>query len=103
MIQRVYVDTFKTGEFSRLTGIAIKTLQKWDREGRFKASRTTTDRRFYTHEHLAKIRGKQGVDRLTIVYLRVSSNAQKPDLAKQRLAVEQLCAARGYAVSEWMD
>ena len=41
--------------------------------------------------------------RLTIVYLRVSSSAQKSGLVNQRFAVEQFCVAKGYAVSKWMD
>lgn len=97
------METFKTGEFSRLTGVAIKTLQKWDREGKLKSSRTASNRRFYTHDHLAQVTGRKVIDRLTIVYLRVSSNAQKPDLINQRASLEQFCVARGFAVSEWVD
>jgi predicted site-specific integrase-resolvase len=35
--------------------------------------------------------------------MRVSSNAQKPDLKNQRSILEQFCAAKGYAVSEWVE
>ena len=97
------METFKTGEFSQLTGVRIKTLQKWDREKKLIANRTGSNRRFYTHEHLSKITGKKVAERLTMVYLRVSSSAQKPDLLNQRIRVEQLCAARGYTVSEWYE
>jgi DNA-binding transcriptional MerR regulator len=40
---------YKPGEFAKLIGIHIKTLQKWDRDGKLKAYRTPTNRRFYTH------------------------------------------------------
>ena len=40
---------------------------------------------------------------VTIAYLRVSSQAQKPDLANQKAALEQFCIARGMAVDEWIS
>ena len=97
------MDTYKAGEFASIVGVSVKTLQKWDRSKRLVADRTVTNRRYYTSEHLAKIRGKRVDKRTTVVYLRVSSNAQKPDLANQRIAVEQLCSARGYTVNDWIS
>lgn len=41
---------YKPGEFAKLIGVHIKTLQKWDREGKLVAHRSPTNRRFYTHE-----------------------------------------------------
>ena len=41
---------YKPGEFSKLIGIHIKTLQRWDKEGKLKAYRGPTNRRFYTQE-----------------------------------------------------
>ena len=41
---------YKPGEFAKLIGVHIKTLQKWDREGKLVAYRSPTNRRFYTHE-----------------------------------------------------
>lgn len=41
---------YKPGEFAKLIGVHIKTLQKWDKEGKLIANRTPTNRRFYTHE-----------------------------------------------------
>ena len=85
--------------------MSVKTLQRWDREGRLKpAARTPGNRRLYTPEQwnqvLKRISKTQPV---TIAYLRVSSQAQKPDLAKQRAALEQFCTARGMAVDEWIS
>ena len=45
-----YSMIYKPGEFARLIGVCIKTLQRWDKEGILKAYRTPTNRRFYTHE-----------------------------------------------------
>ncbi len=37
-----------------------------------------------------------------MVYMRVASQAQKPDLENQRRALESFCAARGLTVDEWV-
>jgi predicted site-specific integrase-resolvase len=41
--------------------------------------------------------------RRTVVYCRVSSAGQKPDLASQVTSMEQLCLARGLAVDDWIS
>ena len=41
---------YKPGEFAKLIGVHIKTLQRWDKEGKLKAYRGPTNRRFYTQE-----------------------------------------------------
>ena len=92
-------------EFGELIGRKTKTLQKWDREGKLKAHRSpTTNRRYYTHDQYLAYRGflakEQG---LTIAYTRVSSIAQKPDLANQVKALEAYCQQNGIAVDEWMS
>src|ERR671930_2638256 len=50
--------------------------------------------------HLLRGYKKRGA---TVVYLWVSRQAQKPDLANQRTVLEQFCAARGIAVTEWVS
>ena len=84
--------------------MTVKTLQRWDREGLLVALRTPTHRRVYTDEHLYQILPqRQSQERATVVYMRVSSQAQKPDLANQRTVLEQFCAARGLAVTQWVS
>lgn len=51
---------YKSGEFARLIGISVKTLQRWDRDGVLKANRTPTGQRFYTQEHLNKFMKQKG-------------------------------------------
>jgi putative resolvase len=100
----IRMNTYTITRFSELTGFAVKTLQKWDRDKKLVPTRTPTNRRIYTDEHLRLIRGfpKESA-RKTIVYLRVSSQAQKPDLKNQRNTLEQFCASRGYEVTEWIE
>lgn len=96
---------YTIGEFAQQVGVAVKTLQKWDREGRFVAHRTLNNRRYYTDHDLALALGQEPPQaaKRTVVYCRVSSAAQKPDLTNQRHTLEQFCQARGLAVDEWVD
>ena len=41
---------YKPKQFSKMLGVSVKTLQRWDKDGRLIASRTPSNRRFYTHE-----------------------------------------------------
>lgn len=41
---------YKPKEFAGLLGVSTKTLQRWDKDGRLKASRTPTNRCYYTRE-----------------------------------------------------
>jgi predicted site-specific integrase-resolvase len=97
------MNTYTISQFSEMTGYAVKTLQGWDRSGKLKPLRTPTNRRMYTDEHLRMLRGLPKDKRKTVVYMRVSSQAQKPDLKNQRVVLEQFCATRGFAVDEWVE
>ena len=41
--------------------------------------------------------------RKTVVYTRVSSSAQKPELQNQVLAMEQFCLGKGLIIDEWIS
>jgi putative resolvase len=96
---------YTIGEFAKLAGVGVRTLQRWDREGRLKAHRTLTNRRYYTDDDLAVVLGREVpvAAQRCVAYCRVSSAAQKPDLANQRHVLEQFCSARGLAVDEWIE
>jgi putative resolvase len=49
--KKLLMKNMKIGEFSKLSEIPIRTLQRWDKEGKLKAYRTPTNRRYYTEEH----------------------------------------------------
>lgn len=96
--------TYSLKQFATLLGKHEKTLQKWDRDGTLKAHRSPTNRRFYTHdqylEYMGLIADKKGQ---TITYARVSTVAQKPDLANQIAALESYCNAHEVKVDLWMQ
>ena len=82
----------------------MKTIQKWDRLGILPAKRTITNRRYYTDDDLAAALRLPRVPRRRriIAYCRVSSQAQKPDLANQQRLLEQYCRERDIQVDEWI-
>jgi putative resolvase len=98
------MNTYTVAQFAQRLGVSVKTLQRWDREGRLKPSRTPSNRRVYTDAQLMQALQRQdALVRDTVVYMRVSSHAHKPDLRNQRTTLEQFCAARGVAVTQWMS
>lgn len=100
-------DTLTSREAADLLGVTVKTMQRWEREGRLiPASRTPTNRRVYTLEQVRRFQGLKlsGKEAWRIIgYCRVSSAAQKPDLRNQREVLEQFCAARGLANVEFVE
>lgn len=44
------ITNYKPKDFAELLGVSVKTLQRWDREGTLKTSRTPTNRRYYTYD-----------------------------------------------------
>lgn len=94
----------KPKEFAELVNRTVNTLQRWDRESRLKAYRTSTNRRYYTYDqYLEYIGQKANNSEKNIVYFRVSSSSQKEDLKNQREALEKFCAATGLVVNEWLN
>jgi len=96
--------TYSPKQFGQMIGRSVNTLQKWDRKGVLHAHRSPTNRRYYTHDRylayrglLAQASGKE------IVYARVSSVGQKPDLAHQVAALRDYCARHGYQPDEWIE
>ena len=98
------MNTYNVTEFSKIVGVSVQTLQRWDREGRLKPSRTPGNRRVYTDKDVAQALGSKlsQVDRRTVAYARVSSQAQKPDLDNQVVLLQQFCAASGIVIDEFV-
>lgn len=94
----------KTGEMAKLLGISIKTLQRWDNEGLFKAHRTPKGHRYYTYQQYLDYSGQlpkeSKSEKKTVIYARVSSSSQKDDLANQAEFLKTFANARGIIVDE---
>ena len=91
----------KPREVSAVLNVTVRTLQKWDREGKLKASRTPTNQRYYTQEQINEYLGKKNrISDKIVIYCRVSSNGQKADLQSQIEFLRQYANAKGYIVDE---
>jgi len=101
-------NTINTGKAAKLLGVTVKTLQRWEREGRLiPIARTDSNRRLYTVSQIhafVGIRQAGGKEPSRIVaYCRVSSAAQKPDLINQRRVLEEFIVAKGIANVEFVE
>lgn len=94
----------KPKDMARLLNVTVKTLQRWDNEGKLIAYRTPTGRRYYTQTQYNQLMGVIDLDgtqeKKTIIYTRVSSRSQKDDLANQERYLREFCNARGMIVDE---
>ncbi|MDB9541069.1 IS607 family transposase, partial [Anabaenopsis arnoldii] len=96
---------FKPHEFAEKIGVSVKTLQRWDSFGKLPAKRTLSGHRFYTKDDLLIAQGLKPIEskRKVIVYCRVSSSGQKPELKNQIAAMETFCLNRGLSVDDWVS
>ena len=53
------MNTYKPQEFAEMVGVSVKTLQRWDNEGKLKAFRTPSNRRYYTHNQYVEYMGER--------------------------------------------
>jgi putative resolvase len=90
---------------AKLLGLNVKTLQRWDREGKLKPiTRTSGNHRLYLESEIIALQGiKPSVPTRIVAYCRVSSPAQKPDLANQRRILEEFVVAKGLANIEFIE
>lgn len=99
-------NTYNIAQAAQYLGFKVKTLQKWDREGRLiPAYRTPTNRRVYTQSQLDDFIGRQTEEQRTriIAYCRVSSTSQKPDLNNQLAIIREYCTKAGLQNVEYIS
>lgn len=86
----------KPKEMANRLGISVKTLQRWDREGRLVAYRNIKNRRYYTEDqYLTAIGQMKAPDKVIVGYARVSSHHQTEALQNQITFIRQFVNARG--------
>ncbi|AEF97093.1 IS607 family transposase [Methanotorris igneus] len=99
-LERLY--TMK--EACELLGVHIKTLQRWDREGKIKCVRTVGGKRRVPESEIKRILGiKDKEQRKIIGYARVSSNTQKDDLERQIDAIKSYAKDRDWNIEILKD
>lgn len=77
----------------------VVCLQQWDRRGKLKSHRTQSNRRYYFKHELDSFLGIRPVkeNRSIVVYARVSSSNQKPDLKNQINILNEYIKTKGYS------
>lgn len=85
-------------------GVTVKTLQRWEKEGKLIAYRNPKGRRFYTQKQYDVYMGETKKERgKTVLYARVSNRNQKDDLKKQVDFLRQFVNANGVIVDEVIE
>jgi predicted site-specific integrase-resolvase len=84
-----------------MINVTVKTLQRWDNEGKLIAQRTPSDRRYYTHKQYVNYMGDgNSKNGKVIIYARVSTKNQKDDMLNQVNFLTQYANAKGIIVDE---
>ena len=96
---------YRVQEFAERLGKSTSTLRRWDREGKLPAKRSVGGHRYYDESDVRKALGieKPEQDKKSVVYCRVSSRSQLPDLKSQVEAMRQFCLGAGLAIDEWIE
>jgi Predicted site-specific integrase-resolvase len=93
--------TMSTGKAAKLLGVSVKTLQRWEREGRLiPVARTDSNRRLSTETQIREFIGLRQTNHAPttpVASCRVSSAAQRTEVANQRNVPEAFVAAKGWA------
>ena len=69
-------------EASKLLGVTVRTIQRWDKQGKIRCVRTVGGKRRVPESEIKRILGIHE-ERKIIGYARVSSRTQKDDLERQ--------------------
>lgn len=86
------------GKASKVLGVSITTLRRWEVEGKLMPERTAGGQRRYDLSKLKPDLFHSAIPvRKTVAYARVSSHDQKTDLARQKQVLELYCAQQGWA------
>ena len=95
----------KPNEMAKRLNVTVGTLQKWDREGKLKAFRTQTNRRYYTEEQINCFLNIETPKKfkMNIAYLRVSSHQQKHELKNQENFIKEFATGSGIIIDEYIS
>lgn len=89
-------------EASKLLGVHVKTIQRWDKEGKIRCVRTVGGKRRVPESEIKRILGIQE-ERMIVGYARVSSHTQKDDLERQIELIRRYAKERGWEIEVLKD
>ena len=95
----------KPNETAKRLNVTVGTLQRWDREGKLKAFRTQTNRRYYTEEQVNNFLNIETLEKskMNIAYSRVSSHQQKFELKNQENFIKEFANGSGTIIDEYIS
>ena len=73
-------------EVPEMLGVGVRTVQRWDKEGKIHCVRTVGDKRRVPESEIKRILGLHE-ERKIVGYARESSNTQRDDLERQIEAI----------------
>ncbi len=85
---------YSIGQFSNLTGVSTKTLERWDKIGKLIAYRTPTGRRYYTEEQYSVYKSMPCTKEINEVYLRAVCGRRGIVTQEQIDALKVFCAQK---------
>ena len=89
-------------EASKLLGVTVRTIQRWDKEGKIRCVRTVGGKRRVPESEIKRILGIHE-ERKIIGYARVSSHTQKDDLERQIELIKSYAKEKGWDVEILKD
>lgn len=89
-------------EASKLLGVHIRTIQKWDKEGKIRCVRTVGGKRRVPESEIKRILGIHE-KRKVVGYARVSSHTQKDDLGRQVELIKNHAKEKGWEIEILKD
>jgi len=89
-------------EASEILGVHVRTLQKWDKEGKIRCVRTVGGKRRVPESEIKRILGLHEGGKV-IGYARVSSHARRDDLERQVEMISQYAKERGWSIEILKD
>jgi len=89
-------------EASKLLGVHVKTIQKWDREGKIRCVRTVGGKRRVPESEIKRILGIHE-ERKIVGYVRVSSNTQKDYLERQIELIKNYASEKEWEIEILKD
>lgn len=71
--------TYNITEAAEILGVSVKTLQRWDREGKLVAGRTPSNRRYYTEAQINEVMRGETMELFYVIENRNIGVADKPE------------------------
>lgn len=95
---------YRLNEFAKLINVSVKTLQRWDCDGKLVAHRNKANRRFYTQDQYDEYMGIQKPETgKTVIYARVSTKKQIDDLKNQVQFLQTFANANGWIIDTCIE